>query len=174
MENINFRNSRGVLFLLIGIIVACQTNVYDGPLYVSDPNSRITLLEGGSHPGAFKTNDLSIQFGYVRNPGYVLLSGFVELAGRFKSNYDVLRFFYLNIHFLDSDGQLLQSYRVLNAWKFNWIDSRWKFERNLATPPGTTAIAFSYLGEVREAERDFDFFSIDSFRYNPLRRVPSN
>ena len=170
-----FKISNIYLFLLVAIIVACQATVYEKGKYIADPESRITLLEGGPHSGSLKNQDLYLQYQYVHNPDRMLISGFIELSGRLSGNYEIVRFFYLTVNFLDNDGLLLQRKRVFNAGRVDRIDLRWRFQRNLETPPETAAIAFSYTGEVREGEPDsvIGFTGVEPFYLNPLRRVPS-
>ena len=160
------------IFLSIAIIVACQGYTHLERKYVAEAANRIPLLEKGPHSGSLENNDLYLEYQYIRNENQMLISGFVELNGRLKYNFDRVDFFYLTVNFLDSDGLLLKRIRILNVSPLDRIDVKWDFKRKLVSPPETTAIAFGYDGELREKEKDAG--GSEPFHLNPLRRIPKS
>ena len=164
------RISKAAIVLSIAIIVACQGYAHLERKYVAKAASRIPLLEQGPHSGSLENCDLYLEYRYIRNADHILITGFVELNGRLKYNFDKVDFFYLTVNFLDADGLLLKRIRVLNGWASDRIDVKWDFERKVETPPETTAIAFDYNGAVNEKEPG----SVEPFYLNPLRRLPKS
>jgi len=161
-------------FLVFAVVVACQTNVYDGHRYAVPPDAQTPLLERGPHTGSFKTPDLNLDYQYVRSPGQIAFSGNVNLAGRLRGNFDVVRFFHLTVNFLDEGGFLLERKMVFRSGGADRIGDTWRFTKTLETPSGSVAFAFSYEGEAREAEREsfIGFMGVEPFHFTPLRKVP--
>ena len=159
----------GALLVLTAFMVSCQTtlsNAWQGA--VAEPESRIVLLEGGPHPGSLMTRHLSLRYEYVRAPENLQISGAIELTGPWKHLYDHVDYFFLTVNFLDMDGSLLERTTVMTYMIADRIDDPWPFKRELAIPPGVTAMAFGYKGRVIENETD-GFSGFDNFYLNPLR-----
>lgn len=125
----------GLLALFLGVVVACQ--------------GRLALREGGPHRGSWKTQDLSVHYHYWREQGNVELSGSVELAKSLRYNFTTLEHLFLEVHLLDAEGRVLESKGVLTS-EYRHMVRKLPFKRSLELPPGTTAIAFSYTGRVRD------------------------
>ena len=160
----------GALLALTAFMVSCQTtlsNAWQGA--VAEPESRIVLLEGGPHPGSLMTRHLSLRYEYVHAPENLQISGVIELIGPWKHLYDKVDYFFLTVNFLDKDGSLIKWATVMTYMFVDGIDDPWPFKRELAIPPGATAMAFGYKGRVIETETG-GFDGSDSFHLNPLRK----
>jgi len=139
----------GLLALLLGMVVACQGRFLSYQGAVAKQESRIALLEGGQHTDTWKTRDLSIRYRYQRDQGNAELSGTVELDKSLGRSFSTLEYLILWVHLLDAEGRVLESKGVLTS-EYRHMVRKLPFKRSLELPPGTTAIAFSYTGRVRD------------------------
>lgn len=139
----------GLLALLLGMAVACQGRFLSYQSAVAKQESRIALLEGGPHTGSWKTRDLSIRYRYQRDQGNVELSGTVELDKSLGRSFPTLEYLTLRVHLLDAEGRVLGSKRLLTS-EYRHMVRKLPFKQSMELPPGTTAIAFSYRGRVRD------------------------
>lgn len=139
----------GLLALFLGVVVACQGHLFSYRGAVARQESRLPLREGGPHRGFLKTQDLSVRYHYWREQGNVELSGSVELAKSLRYNFTTLEHLFLEVHLLDAEGRVLESKGVLTS-EYRHMVRKLPFKRSLELPPGTTAIAFSYTGRVRD------------------------
>jgi hypothetical protein len=163
------------MILLTTLIFACQPIVYENGEFVADPESRIKLIGGDPQPGSLKNQDLHMEYQYIYQPETIQFTGSINLAGRLSGNFEIVRFFFLTVNFLDEEGLLLSRERIFYAGRGDLIDVTWRFDKQLITPTGAVSFAFSYIGEVREAEEDsfIGFTGVEPFELNPLQRVPA-
>jgi len=138
-----------LLFLFLGALVACQSSFFSYRGATAEQEWRIALLEGGPHKGFFRTRDLSMHYRYLRDLDNLQLSGVVELDDSLKYNFRSIEYLFLQVNLLDAEGKVLESKLVLTSDHLQLIEEL-PFKRSLELPPGTTAIAFSYTGRVRE------------------------
>ncbi|MBN1932041.1 MAG: hypothetical protein JW786_10590 [Desulfobacterales bacterium] len=157
-----------VSFLLMVGCLACQGRFYGYQGAVVGREYRILLLEGGPHQGSWRTNDLTIYYGYSKKLLRVELSGRVELAGYLQKSFSQIENFFLTLHFLDSAGTVLKSSVLLTAGYRQEIE-KLSFNRLIEVVPETAAIVFSYKGRVREGSgtdslRDGDAITWDFWK----------
>ncbi len=139
----------GLLALLLGMLVTCQGRFLSYQGAVAKRENRIALLEGGQHTDSWKTRDLSIRYKYQRDQGNAELSGTVELDKSLGRSFSTLEYLILWVHLLDAEGRVLGSKWLLTS-EYRHMVRKLSFKRSMELPPGTTAIAFSYSGRVRD------------------------
>lgn len=139
----------GLLALFVGAVVACQAHFLSYRGAVARQESRLALREGGPHREFWRARDLSVSYHYWRGQGKLELSGTVELANGLRHNFTTLEHLFLQAHLLDAEGRVLESRGILTS-EYRHMVRKLRFKRCLELPPGTTAIAFSYTGRVRD------------------------
>jgi hypothetical protein len=82
--------------------------------------------------------------------GNFAVSGVVRFADLIKYNYLVIRYFHLDVLFVDSGGKLLAMTGLVSTGSRRTEDPI-TFNARVPMPQGTAAIAFSYRGEALEA-----------------------
>lgn len=91
------------LVLILLLLVACA-----GVQRTLGPENRIELLPDGPHVGFWETNDVFIEYQYVKQPG----SFKINLGGYAKRAYDQVSVW---VHFLDAQGNILVSKTLVNS-----------------------------------------------------------
>jgi hypothetical protein len=138
--------TRGFLLLFLSVLVACTSSLdtYQGK--TADQNSRIAL-NGGSHNGVWQTDDLTVKYSYSRKPNNLRISGDVELSNKMKDASDIVGNFVLQVNFLNAAGRALGTKELAIAGYREMI-TKWDFDHNFELPAGTSAMAFSYQGQM--------------------------
>ena len=141
-------------FFLISIIsiISCQGSLFSYQGRTVDPDRRIDLLEGGPHEGTWQTFDLTINYQYEKKAGILQLSGVTELSLHYKSNYEVLRHFFLTLFFLDNEGKVQEGKLIFNA-SASGLDDQVSFKKRFEIPLGAVSMAFHYDIGVQEGRR---------------------
>ena len=139
-----------ILFVLINLCIACAGGTSLSPGAWVAEEDRISIMDGGPHKGSWKTRDLTVHYEYQEAAPSLQVTGVVELASYIPMGYSVLEYLYLNIHFLEANGTVLEvkrirsfgsylSFRVIGDLNFN---SRFDLTQD------TVAFAFSYSGKA--------------------------
>lgn len=133
----------GLCLLIVFALAACQGNLLTYRGKIVDADRRIELTQGGPHQETWQTNDLSLNYAYVRDQKSLKISGDVKL--RYDS---IIAHFYLTLHFLDSEGRIIDDERILTA-DFRQTINSWHFKKEFILPQHAASIAFSYSGQAR-------------------------
>jgi hypothetical protein len=91
-----------LLFLSI-LLIACQ-----GVQRTIAPENRIALLQGGPHSGSWESNDVFLEYQYVKQPGIIKL----DINLKAKRKFDQLSVW---VSFLDTEGKILETKSVFNS-----------------------------------------------------------
>ncbi|MFP4347835.1 MAG: hypothetical protein ACLFQY_06100 [Desulfococcaceae bacterium] len=146
--NIGFRSlaAVGTLFFLF-FLGGCQGNFpgYRGELVAEE--NRAPLQSGGPHSGVWNTDDLVVQYRYIRQGGTLDLTGNIELVGG-AANFQTVKRFSLSVYFVDGNGRILEQALLFGAGGGRQIYF-WSFEKEMQPPPDTRSMAFGYSGVVR-------------------------
>ena len=135
-----------LLSVLLSVFVAC-TNSFDTYLgKTADQESRIAL-NGGSHNGVWQTDDLAVNYSYSRKPNSLRISGDVNLSDKLKDASNIVQTFFLQVNFLNANGRALETKELAVAGHHERI-TKWKFDHNFELPAHTSAMAFSYTGQM--------------------------
>jgi hypothetical protein len=128
------------------VLVACKSSSFTYRGKTSEEKSRIAL-QNGSHKSVWKTNDVSAQYSYTCNANNFQISGQVNLGAGLKAASDIVQSFIFRLNFLNVDGKVLDN-KVLAEAGFREPITTWQYDKNFKLPTGTTAIAFSYQGQM--------------------------
>ena len=134
------------LFLFLNVFVACVSSLDSYQGKTADQNSRIAL-NGGSHSGVWQTDDLTVKYSYSRTPNNLRISGGVALRDKVKDASDIVQEFVLQVSFLNGAGQALVT-KELAISGYRETLTKWDFDHNFELPVGTSAMAFSYDGQM--------------------------
>jgi hypothetical protein len=163
-KNIKTVFTLGLLSVLLSAFVAC-TNSFDTYLgKTADQESRIAL-NGGSHNGVWQTDDLTVNYSYSRKPNSLQISGDVSLSQKMKDVSNIVQTFFLQVNFLNAHGQVLDTKELAVAGYRETI-TKWEFDHTLELPARTSAMAFSYTGQMGEGAGEG---SSESFWHDPFQ-----
>ena len=154
----------GSLVLFLSVFVACTNSLVTYKGKTADKKSRIALPDG-PHKGVWSTDDLTAQYSYSRKANDLRIFGQVELSKKLKDASDIVQDFFLQVTFLDADGQALDT-KVLAAAGHREPFTKLHFDRNYELPASTSAMAFSYDGQMGE---DATGGSDEEFWHDPFR-----
>jgi hypothetical protein len=140
--------TQGFLLLFLSVLVACTSSLDSYQGKTADQKSRITL-NGGSHNGLWQTDDLTVKYSYSRIPNNLRISGDVELSNTMKDASDIVENFVLQVNFLNANGQALGTKELAMAGYRETI-TKWDFDHNFELPARSSAMAFSYSGQMGE------------------------
>ena len=96
---------------------------------------------------------MSFEYTCFRESDKLLLSGELSLNESYEQ-FEILRHLYLWVHFLDSEGKLLDS-KV--AWSaaltiaYTGQKKKWSVKSSLDLPLNAAAVTFSYMGSVSQS-----------------------
>lgn len=138
----------GLLSVLLSVFLACTSSLDTYLGKTADQESRIAL-NGGSHNGVWQTDDLTVNYSYSRKPNSLQISGDVNLSDKMKDASDIVQTFFLQVNFLNANGQALATKELAVAGYREEI-TKWDFDHTFELPPRTSAMAFSYTGQMGE------------------------
>ena len=130
------------LWLIIILLMASQGRLVNAQGTVAE-NNRIALSQDASNDGTWESNDVSLDYSYVRQAGKITIT----FDGRAKAKYDQL---IVRVAFIDAQGKILDRKTVYNSG-FRGELSRSKkyrkkrFEKSFDIPPQATHMAFQSL-----------------------------
>jgi hypothetical protein len=138
------------LFVTLSTLTGCQTtsNRYIGKT-VPEPN-RIPLPVGKTQSSVWQTKDLVFQYTCHRESNKLSLTGELALDESYEQ-YSTIRYLNLWVHFLDSEGNILDSKivrSVATQKAYTGEKKKWDVKSSLDLPLTSTAATFSYSGSV--------------------------
>jgi hypothetical protein len=92
--------------------------------------------------GVWNTKDINLSYRYARSQGMLKISGDCTIHKR------GLRYFQLQLFFLDAQGKVIESTGVLTATQ----GGPRSFQAEKPVPQGTRSFAFGYTGEAVKKE----------------------
>jgi hypothetical protein len=136
----------GFLSVLLSVLLACTSSLDTYRGKTANQESRIAL-SGGSHNGAWQTDDLTVKYSYSRSPNNLQISGDVALKAKLTDASDVVQNFVLQVNFLNAAGQALGTKELVMAGYRETL-TKWDFDHKFEPPASTSAMAFSYDGQM--------------------------
>jgi hypothetical protein len=128
--------------LLVAIHFGC---VSSGQMAVA-PERRIPLFESTPHAGSWESNDVALEYQYVKQTDIIQLS----VTGKAKRGYDQLNVWVL---FVDTDGKVLERGSIYNSGFRSGSSKhrphKGKIEVTFEMPLETTHIAFQSSWQPR-------------------------
>jgi hypothetical protein len=148
---------RGGLLLTASIIIlaGCQAALltYKGEKVRSD--SLIALAEGTPGSGAYRTEDVIIDYQWVRKDNELQFSGLIKFTSRMQNNFTMIPVFDLSLFFTNAEGIILGQ-RYIAVPGNGEPSNPMRISEKMLLPPGTANMAFSYSGEARDSSTDED------------------
>lgn len=108
---------------------------------------RIQLAGSGEQSGHYVTEDLKIDFKYVRNQSNLNISGSIVFADRLRFNFARIDNFHADLMFVDDQGKVLST-QGINTSASSESEYPLDFGAKLVVPSGAVAMAFSYSGRA--------------------------
>jgi len=138
--------------LLIHLFFACALKTSLSPGAWVEENDRITLQDGGPHKGSWQTRDLSIDYEYREAAKNLEVTGEIKLADYIPKGFSTLDYLRIHIHFLSSNGVVLETKSVKFVGYMRYLDylGKMSFNSQSDLPEGTIAFAFSYSGRASQ------------------------
>ena len=142
------------LFAAFSVLIGCQTtfNRYLGKV-VPEAN-RISLPESKPQSIVWQTKDVVFQYTGKQESGKLSLTGELTLDKSYE-RFNSIEYLYFWIHFLDSEGTILDSKLILSVvgqFAYSGGEKKWPVNIDLKLPSHFIAMTFSYMGSVREGQ----------------------
>ena len=134
-------------FVIASILLAAfhYSCVSPGQMAVA-PERRIPLFESTPHAGSWESNDVALEYQYVKQSDVIQLS----VTGKAKRGYDQLNVWVL---FVDAEGKVLKKGSIYNSGFRSGSSKhrphKGKIEVNFEMPLETTHIAFQSSWQPR-------------------------
>jgi len=138
--------------LLIHLFFACAIKTSLSPGAWVEENDRIALQDGGPHKGSWQTRDLSIDYEYRETAKNLTVTGSIKLADYIPKGFSTLDYLRIYIHFLSSNGVVLETKSVKFVGYMRYLDylEKMSFNSQSSLPEDTVAFAFSYSGRASQ------------------------
>jgi hypothetical protein len=144
-----------VLFLAATLFLfGCGTTVLT-PGYTGGmirPGYQIPLVSEGEQTGAYQSDDLSIDYRYVRRGDELSMMGTVRFSSGTQLNFNYVDYFNLSLLLGDSQGTILTNQALVST---SWVNltgpyNQVKFNKTMRIPPNAAVMAFTYTGQASE------------------------
>lgn len=141
----------GVVCLSVWLLSGCAGGVLT-PNYagkVIETNYQISIqAEQGS--GVFVTDDVRIDYQYIKSGDTIKIQGFVRFADSMDMNFNYIDYFNLGALFADANGRILTSAALTSA---SWVNlslagRQMQFAKEIAIPGDVVLMAFTYTGQA--------------------------
>lgn len=141
----------GVFFVVLSLSACAFRGVPKSGSWVEEKD-RISIKDSAPSKGVWQTQDVTIEYLFRKNTQGLQVSGGVRLGNHLINGFNTLEHFTLGIYLLDARGLVLDSTLLRTGRYRQSIDGREKmtFDKQLALPGGTAAIAFGYSGRATE------------------------
>ena len=114
---------------------------------VAPPDST-SIVQGGPHTGSWESNDVSLNYQYVYQPGTLKLN----FGGSAKRGYDQLLIW---ITFFDAQGKLLETKSVFSSgFRQKFLKGSGSTEKTFEIPKDSTNFSFKSMLKVRTGGRN--------------------
>jgi len=150
-----------LLLLALAFLAGCLSGIGDIRGRGVDPKHWIPLTDGGPHPGVYQTDDIELSYRYRKTPGELDFSAEFDYSQRIKYNFIGIKYFFLDVYFIDAAGTVLDRKSLFVADTKGSTEKETILKR-FALPEGTEAMAFGYRGAAEDSGQSpasFDFWS---------------
>jgi hypothetical protein len=154
------------LILISAILLGCQSLSFKPIGHMVPEKKSLFLSQSGDQSGAWKSEDLILDYKYDRYQNQLSISGIIHFASRITNNYSIIQYFHLDAIPVDAQGKVLDMISLTTAGDLNALyDGPVDFYKILTLPPNTAAIAFSYRGRAYGSGSYFDGGFMDFWEY---------
>jgi|WetSurMetagenome_2_1015567.scaffolds.fasta_scaffold01675_11 hypothetical protein len=137
------------IVLVMAFTVGCQSLSFNPRGHTVPEAKRIALPQSGDYSSTYDNGDFDLAYKLVRNQGQSSISGRLRFDERITYSYYIIRYFHLDLVALDAEGKVLEMIPLTSVGNLNAIfDNSIEFNKTLAFPPNTVAMAFSYTGKA--------------------------
>ena len=136
-------------FILVFGLMACQNTLFSYRGKQAGPMSRVDLEASGKYNGTWHGEELALDYTTVISAGKFQISGQVQLDQYFAVGDMNIKYLYISMHFLDSDGKIIESHLV-SATGHSSARRDISFTKRVTLPSDAGGLAFSYTGFARE------------------------
>jgi len=154
------------LFLSLLIISGCSGYLTTG--HLRDNTIPPVAFSKTSKGGIWQSKDIVISYTIHSLQPVFSLSGTLSIDSAIVMSYPVVRSFFVRIHFLDADGNLVDSSLLpLDFSLYNFADQQSTFRISREIPSRVTAFTFSYSGTFSDYGEKFP--DTTSIGYSPFQ-----
>jgi hypothetical protein len=140
------------VLLVLVFMVGCRNLSFDPKGHTVPEAKRISLAEfmqTGGYSDTWDNGDFELTYKLVKNQGQTSITGKLRFDERITYSYYIIRYLHLNLVALGPEGKVLEMIPVTTVGNLNAIfDGPVEFNKALALPPNTVAIAFTYTGQA--------------------------
>ncbi len=154
------------LLLLLISISGCSGYLANG--HLRDNAIQPVSLSESSSAGIWQSKDIVISYTIHSQKPVFSLSGTLSIDSAIVMSYPVVRSFFVRIHFLDADGNLVDSDLLpLDYSLYNFADQQSSFRLSRQIASRVAAFTFSYSGTFSDYGEKFP--DTTSIGYSPFR-----
>lgn len=154
-----------VIPLLIFILTGCSAQLSSG--YGQSTEIEPILLSQSSPKGIWQGKEISISYSIDSYKPLFSLSGTVHLDSSILMSYPVITSLFIRIHFLDTDGKLLNASPIhINFMHHTFAAQEYSFSFSKEIPFQVEAFTFSYSGKFSDYGERFPDTTF--IRYSPV------
>lgn len=138
--------------LIMNLFFGCAAGTSMSPGAWVEEKDRIAVQDGGAHKGSWQTRDLTIDYEHRQAAKNLEVNGTIKLADYIPKGFSTLDYLRLYIHFLASDGVVLETQSIKYFGYLRYLDylGKMTFNGRYDLPEDTVAFAFSYSGRVSQ------------------------
>jgi hypothetical protein len=137
-----------VLWMVIAIspfLSGCQGSLFNVQGQTLQYQDRIMLKTGGEQSGKYKTDELTVDYVYVRKGDDLTISGTVRFNYSMQGNFSTVNTFSLALVLADTRGTILAQQGLTTAYDHSVTDPI-TFKTTMIIPYQTEIMSFSYTG----------------------------
>ncbi len=131
---------------------------YQGNL-VTPAMQVVALQESDSMTSSWATFDLTIDYEFMGDDGFMDISGQAVLSEHYQMNYNSISRLYVYLFFLDENSRVLESARLVRSLTGD-VDEVMAFSHRYKLPAGATDFSFGYDGMAREIRTFSSFYEL--------------
>jgi hypothetical protein len=136
------------LWMVIAVspfLSGCQGSLFNVQGQTLQYQDRIMLKTGGEQSGKYKTDELTVDYVYVRKGDDLTISGTVRFNYSMQGNFSTVNTFSLALVLADTRGTILAQQGLTTAYDHSVTDPI-TFKTTMIIPYQTEIMSFSYTG----------------------------
>jgi hypothetical protein len=154
-----------MVFSVCGFLGGCQGSLFSVKGQSLQYPDRLPLKTGGEQSGQYKSDELTVDYRYVRNGDDLKISGTVRFNYSMQGNFSTVNSFSLALVLADAQGAILAQQALTTANNQPSADPL-NFNTTIIIPYQTAIMAFNYAGAASGAGTSG---SPSAFWHNPAR-----
>jgi len=155
-RNSSISASSAAIFLLFALLVCASTGCGTAILTPGYSGGKIKagyqipINPEGEQTAVYQTDDVSINYQYLRDGDGLKIAGTVNFGSGTQANFNYVDYFNLSLLLADSQGSIIAAKSLVSSNSVNLrsVNSRVLFNRDLNIPAEATFMAFAYTGQA--------------------------